>query len=306
TGRERVAVCGYHGWQDWYIGTTSRRAGVPKAVCGLSHPFAYNDFDALDRLLSSHRGEFAAVIMEPVNFYWPSEGYLEGVKRLTHAQGSVLIFDEICTGFHLGLGGAQKLFGVTPDLATFGKAIGNGYPISCIVGRRDVMRTFEDVFVSFTFAGDVAAMAAALTVLDILEHTDAYARMESAGRRLADGAKALAEEAGLGGRLTAAEARRWRHDEHQTRCSGSAGGTARATRHRAGALCPLRPSGNLRDNRVRRPGRLQRLSSEGIQGRAHRLDRPEASARRAGGEPPRPIPVRLHHSFLGGEGLDVH
>jgi len=93
------------------------------------------------------------------------------------------------------------LFGVTPDLATFGKAIGNGYPISCIVGRRDVMRTFEDVFVSFTFAGDVAAMAAALTVLDILEHTDAYARMESAGRRLADGAKALAEEAGLGGRF---------------------------------------------------------------------------------------------------------
>ena len=201
TGRERVAVCGYHGWQDWYIGTTSRRAGVPTAVCELSHPFAYNDLEALDRLLSSHRGEFAAVIMEPFNFYWPSEGYLEGVKRLTHAHGALLIFDEICTGFHLGLGGAQKLFGVTPDLATFGKAIGNGYPISCIVGRRDVMRTFEDVFVSFTFAGDVAAMAAALTVLDILEHTDAYARMESAGRRLADGAKALAEEAGLGGRF---------------------------------------------------------------------------------------------------------
>lgn len=201
TGRERVAICGYHGWQDWYIGTTSRNAGVPKAVQDLSHTFPYNDLEALDRLLSSHPGEFAAVIMEPFNFTWPKDGYLAGVKELAHKHGALLIFDEICTGFHLGLGGAQKMFEVIPDLATFGKAMGNGYPISCIVGRRDVMELFDEVFVSFTFAGDVAAMAAANAVLDVLEQGDAYARMEYAGQALADGSRAFADQAGLGARF---------------------------------------------------------------------------------------------------------
>jgi glutamate-1-semialdehyde 2,1-aminomutase/spore coat polysaccharide biosynthesis protein SpsF len=201
TTRDRVALCGYHGWQDWYIGTTSRRVGVPEAVCALSHPFPYNDLPALERLLASHRGEFACVIMEPFNFIAPHDGYLEGVKELAHEHGALLIFDEICSGFHFGLGGAQKLFGVTPDLATLGKAMGNGYPISCIVGRRDVMRIFEDAFFSFTFAGDTAAMAAAMVVLDVLEHTDAYARLEAAGRELSDGTVALAQCAGLGDRF---------------------------------------------------------------------------------------------------------
>ena len=197
TGRDHVAVCGYHGWQDWFIGTTSRSAGVPKAVCELAHPFPYNDSDALETLLASKPDQFAAVIMEPVNFNWPDQGYLEKVKEIVHRNGAILIFDEICSGFHFGLGGAQKLFGVTPDLATFGKAIGNGWPISCIVGRRDVMKIFEDAFVSFTFAGDVSAMAAAMKVLDILESGDAYARMTAAGTKLFDGARVMAAAAGL-------------------------------------------------------------------------------------------------------------
>ncbi|HEV2145982.1 MAG TPA: aminotransferase class III-fold pyridoxal phosphate-dependent enzyme [Longimicrobiaceae bacterium] len=201
TGRERVATCGYHGWQDWFIGTTSRTAGVPAAVRELAHPFAYNDVEALDRVLSAHPGEFAAVIMEPFNFYEPAPGYLEGVKELARRHGALLIFDEICTGFHMGLGGAQTMFGVTPDLATFGKAMGNGYPISCIAGRRDVMAVFDEVFVSFTFAGDAASMAAAVAVLDQLEHTDALDRLQAAGRRLADGMHALAAEAGLAERF---------------------------------------------------------------------------------------------------------
>ena len=197
TGRERVASCGYHGWQDWYIGSTTRNAGVPQAVCALTTPFPYNDLPKLDALLSSHPGEFAAVIMEPFNFTEPAPGFLEGVKALTHAHGALLIFDEICCGFHFGLGGVQKLSGVTPDLACFGKAMGNGFPISCIVGRADVMKVFEEIFVSFTFAGEVASMAAAMKVLDILENTDALARMESNGRILQDGFNALAKLAGL-------------------------------------------------------------------------------------------------------------
>lgn len=201
TRRDRVACCGYHGWQDWYIGATSRDAGIPSAVKNLIHPFSYNDAEGLDRLLGSHPGQFAAVIMEPVNFHWPSQGYLEAVREITTRHGALLIFDEICSGFHFGLGGAQQLFGVEPDLATFGKAMGNGYPISCVVGRADVMRTFEDAFVSFTFAGDSAAMAAAMTVLDVLEHSDAYDKMTAAGSRLKDGATAMAGLAGLSTRF---------------------------------------------------------------------------------------------------------
>jgi glutamate-1-semialdehyde 2,1-aminomutase/spore coat polysaccharide biosynthesis protein SpsF len=209
TKRDRVAICGYHGWHDWYIGTTSRFAGVPGAVRDLSHTFPYNDLEALDKVLASHPDEFAAVIMEPFNFVWPSEGYLAGVKEIAHKHGAILIFDEICTGFHFGLGGAQKMFGVVPDLATFGKAMGNGYAISCVVGRRDIMQIFNDIFMSFTFAGDVSAMAAANAVLDVLEKGDAYARMDAAATAMADGARVLADLSGLGDRFITQGHKNW-------------------------------------------------------------------------------------------------
>jgi glutamate-1-semialdehyde aminotransferase/spore coat polysaccharide biosynthesis protein SpsF (cytidylyltransferase family)/predicted dehydrogenase len=201
TGRERIACCGYHGWQDWYIGSTTRNAGVPEAVRELTHPFVYNDLGSLQRLLAEHQGEFAAIIMEPVNFWPPATGFLEGVKKLSQEHGSLLIFDEICTGFHFGLGGAQKRFGVTPDLACFGKAMGNGFPIACVVGRSDAMQVFEEIFFSFTFGGEVASMAAAMKVLDVLETTDALARMDANGRLLQEGLNALTKEAALENRI---------------------------------------------------------------------------------------------------------
>ena len=197
TGRERIACCGYHGWQDWFIGSTTRNAGVPGAVRALTHAFVYNDLGSLQNLLSAHPGEFAAVIMEPVNFWPPAGGFLEGVKALAQQHGALLIFDEICSGFHFGLGGAQKKFGVTPDLACFGKAMGNGFPISCVVGRADAMKVFEDIFFSFTFGGEVASMAAAIKVLDVLETTDALGRIEANGRVLQEGLNVIAKEAGL-------------------------------------------------------------------------------------------------------------
>ena len=197
TNRDRVACCGYHGWQDWYIGSTMRHRGVPADVRALTHSFPYNNLPELEKILSAHPGQFAAVVMEAVNFVEPAPGYLQGVKDLAHKHGALLIFDEICTGFHLGLGGAQKKLGVTPDLACFGKAMGNGFPISCIVGRADVMSIFTEIFCSFTFGGETAAIAASLKVLDILEHTDALMRIEANGRRLQDGFNALAKQAGL-------------------------------------------------------------------------------------------------------------
>jgi glutamate-1-semialdehyde aminotransferase/spore coat polysaccharide biosynthesis protein SpsF (cytidylyltransferase family) len=209
TLRDRIACCGYHGWQDWYIGSTTRNAGVPPAVRQLTHPFTYNDLSGLEKLFNEHPGEFAAVIMEPTNFVDPAPGFLAGVKKLAHKHGALLIFDEICTGFHFGLGGAQKLFGVTPDLACFGKAMGNGFPIACVLGRADVMCIFSEIFYSFTFAGEVASMAAAMKVLDILESTDALARIEANGRTLQDGVNAMAKEAGLGARIKAIGHSQW-------------------------------------------------------------------------------------------------
>jgi glutamate-1-semialdehyde aminotransferase/spore coat polysaccharide biosynthesis protein SpsF (cytidylyltransferase family) len=202
TARERIACCGYHGWQDWYIGSTTRNAGVPAAVRALTHTFPYNDLPALEALLAGHPGEFAAVIMEPVNFVEPAAGYLQGVKELARRHGALLIFDEICSGFHFGLGGAQKRYNVIPDMACFGKAMGNGFPIACVAGRAEVMKVFEEIFFSFTFGGEVASIAAALKVLDMLEHTDALVCMEANGRVLQDGFNALANFAGLADRLS--------------------------------------------------------------------------------------------------------
>ncbi len=201
TGRDRIACCGYHGWQDWFIGSTTRNAGVPQAVRDLTHPFPYNDLAALAALLEKHAGEFAAVIMEPVNFTKPLPGYLEGVKELAHRHGALLVFDEICSGFHFGLGGAQKKFGVTPDLSCFGKAMGNGFPIASLVGRAEVMRICEEVFFSFTLGGEVASMAAAMKVLDVLEQTDALARMEANGKRIQDGLNLFSRKCGLQSRI---------------------------------------------------------------------------------------------------------
>ena len=209
TKRERIACCGYHGWQDWFIGSTTRHAGVPGAVRALTHPFPYNDLAALEALLGQHPGEFATVIMEPVNFTEPQPGFLEGVKELAHRHGALLIFDEICCGFHFGLGGAQKQLGVTPDRACFGKAMGNGFPIACVLGRREVMRTFDEIFFSFTLGGEVASLAAAMKVLDILEHTDALARLTAQGRRMQDGVNALAKRAGLENRIVCAGRPSW-------------------------------------------------------------------------------------------------
>lgn len=187
TGRDRIAVCGYHGWQDWYIGSTARHRGVPQAVRDLTHTFAYNDLDNLERLLLAHPGEFAAVILEPMNVAEPLPGYLEGVARLTHCHGALLVFDETITGFRYADGGAQELFGVTPDLATFGKGLANGYPVSAVAGRRDLMRLMEEIFFSFTFGGETLSLAASAATLDKLRRCNVTSHLAALGKRLMHG-----------------------------------------------------------------------------------------------------------------------
>ena len=199
TGREHVAACGYHGWQDWYIGATTRHRGVPAAVRELTHLFAYNDAGSLQRLFDTHPGEIAAVIMEPVGVVEPVNGFLEQVAALTRGHGAVLIYDEVVTSFRIALGGAMEHYRVTPDLACIGKAMANGFPVSAVVGRRDLMQVFDEIFFSFTFGGEALSLAAARATITKLRDAEVIPHLWRQGRRLQDGYNALAAEVGLAG-----------------------------------------------------------------------------------------------------------
>lgn len=201
TGREHVAVCGYHGWQDWYIGSTTRNKGVPKAVQALTHKFTYNDLASLDALFDAYPGGIAAVILEPMNVAAPVPGFLAGVRERCTRHGALLIFDETITGFRFANGGAQQYFGVTPDLATFGKGLANGYPLSALAGPRALMREMEEIFFSFTFGGETLSLAAAQATLNRLMREPALATLAQRGERLQRGLIALVERYALGDTL---------------------------------------------------------------------------------------------------------
>lgn len=194
TGRDHVLVCGYHGWHDWYIGSTTRNLGVPEAVRDLTHTFTYNDIDSLEALFEQYPNQVAAVIMEPMNIAWPEEGFLQAVKELTHSQGALLIFDETITGFRFSAGGAQEYFGVTPDLATLGKGMANGFPLSALAGRKDLLMKMEDIFVSGTFGGETLSLAAAKTVMEKIRDTDVLEHINRIGKRVLDEVPLLIEK----------------------------------------------------------------------------------------------------------------
>ena len=195
TGRDKVLCCGYHGWHDWYIGTTSRRAGVPLASRGLTEVFPYNDLFSLLEMLDE---QTACVILEPMIFERPDPDYLRVLKRACEAAGALLIFDEMWTGFRAALGGAQQRFDVTADLACFSKAVANGMPLSVLSGRADVMRLLEeDVFFFTTFGGEALSLAAAKATIEALRDFDVPAWLEASGRQLIDGYNALAAKHGL-------------------------------------------------------------------------------------------------------------
>jgi glutamate-1-semialdehyde 2,1-aminomutase len=186
TGKNRVAICGYHGWQDWYIGITARNLGVPKEVSGLSLTFNYNDLDSLVNLFESH-DDIGSVILEPMAAVYPNDKFLIGVRELCDKHGAILIFDEMITGFRLHRGGAQALFGITPDLSTFGKGMANGMPVSAIVGRKDIMEYMDKIFFSGTFGGETLSLAAASCVLDKYINYPITEHFYTMGKSLTDG-----------------------------------------------------------------------------------------------------------------------
>lgn len=197
TGREHVAVCGYHGWHDWYIGSTTRNLGVPKSTQKLTHKFEYNNIESLKKIFDTNKNQVAAVILEPMNFFEPKDNFLEKVKELTHKNGALLIFDEIITGFRYSMGGAQKLFGVTPDLASFGKSMANGMPISALVGKREYMEIINDIFYSFTSGGEALSLAAAIATIKEMEKKSVLSYIWKKGKYLQDKTNKLLAENGL-------------------------------------------------------------------------------------------------------------
>ena len=182
TGKEHIAVCGYHGWQDWYIGSTTRDLGVPQSVKELTHKFEYNNIESLEKIFQEQK--LACVIMEPMNIEYPKDDFLKGVKELAHKNNALFIFDETITGFRYSLGGAQELFGVTPDLATFGKGMTNGYPLSAVVGSNKVMQKVEDIFFSGTFGGETLSLAAVSAVIKKYESQNVPKYLEEIGTYL--------------------------------------------------------------------------------------------------------------------------
>ena len=192
TGRERILCSGYHGWHDWYIGTTSRRRGVPEGTRALTTSFPHNDPRALLELLDDR---VACVILEPVLFEEPQRDFLPALRRACTDVGALLIFDEMWTGFRVALGGAQERYDVTADLACYSKAVANGMPLSVLTGRADVMRALEDdVFFYTTFGGEALSLAAAKATLSELREQRVPDVLRAQGARLKDGYNRLASQ----------------------------------------------------------------------------------------------------------------
>jgi glutamate-1-semialdehyde 2,1-aminomutase len=197
SGRDRVAICGYHGWHDWYLAANLGDetgldghllpgldpAGVPRGLQGTVLPFRYNRLDELEALVRRHP-DLGVIKMEVSRNEGPAEGFLEGVRRLANDHGIVLIFDECTSGFREAFGGLHKLYGVEPDVAMFGKALGNGYAITAVVGRRDVMEAAQRSFISSTFWTERIGPSAALRTLAVMERDRSWETITQTGRQI--------------------------------------------------------------------------------------------------------------------------
>lgn len=209
TGRDMIAICGDHPFfstSDWFIGTTDMNAGIPDAIRNLVVKFSYNDLASLEGLFDKYHGQVACVVMEAARTDEPKQGYLEAVKALTHKHGAVLIFDEMITGFRWHLRGAQHVYGVTADLCTFGKALANGFSVSALAGRRELMRLGgnehdrERVFLlSTTHGAETHELAAALATMRVYLEDPVIDTLYARGDQLRTGLDKVIATSGVQG-----------------------------------------------------------------------------------------------------------
>ncbi|MCR9191724.1 MAG: aminotransferase class III-fold pyridoxal phosphate-dependent enzyme [Gammaproteobacteria bacterium] len=205
-GKDKVAVCGYHGWHDWYLaanlsGDASLAGhllpglepnGVPDNLQDTVYPFNYNRFDELEALIQKH--DIGIIKMEVSRNQGPAPGFLEKVRQLANDKDIILIFDECTSGFRQTLGGLHKLYGVEPDMAMFGKAMGNGYAITAILGRRDIMEAAQTSFISSTFWTERIGPTAALKTLEVMEQLKSWDLITAIGNQIKQGWQNLAEK----------------------------------------------------------------------------------------------------------------
>ena len=181
TKKDIILFCGYHGWHDWYLSAniSNKNAlndqhiagleplGVPSGLAGTNLPFHYNNIDEFNALMEKHKGNIAAVVMEPIRNDYPADGFLLKIREATRKFGIVLVFDEITAGFRLCTGGSHKILEIEPDIAVFAKGMTNGYPLSAVVGRREVMEASQGTFISSTFFTERIAFAATLKNIEL-------------------------------------------------------------------------------------------------------------------------------------------
>lgn len=209
SGKDKVAVCGYHGWHDWYLsanlGDDENLAGhllpglepngVPRNLRGTVFPFNYNNFAELEALVNAH--DIGVIKMEVVRNKGPEDGFLHKVRQLATERGIVLIFDECTSGFRESFGGLHKLHGVEPDMAMFGKALGNGYAITATIGRREIMEAAQSTFISSTFWTERIGPSAALKTLEVMERIRSWETITTTGLQIRAHWQRLADKHGL-------------------------------------------------------------------------------------------------------------
>jgi glutamate-1-semialdehyde aminotransferase len=206
TGRDQIAFSGYHGWHDWYLSVNLAGEGlaghllpglepngVPKGLARTAHPFAYGDLNALRRIADERGGQIAAIVMEPVRQSGPAPGFLEGVRAIANRIGAVLIFDEITSGFRVVSGGAHLELGVQPDMATFAKAMSNGFAMAAVLGRRSIMEAVGKTFISSAFFTERVGPVAALATVEKHRRINAGPTLVAIGRRVQEGWRRAAE-----------------------------------------------------------------------------------------------------------------
>ncbi|MCA9041169.1 MAG: aminotransferase class III-fold pyridoxal phosphate-dependent enzyme [Planctomycetaceae bacterium] len=211
TDRSLIAFCGYHGWHDWYLAANRQKKsdrdalqghllpgllpnGVPEELAGTAIPFQYNQLDQLETIFKKEGSRLAAVVMEPTRYSPPEPGYLEQVRNLCHQNGSLLVIDEITAGWRMHYGGAHLKYDLEPDIAVFGKALGNGHPMTAIIGTRAAMQAAQETFISSTYWTEAVGPAAALATLNRMKETNLATELELRGQELRSGILPIAEQ----------------------------------------------------------------------------------------------------------------
>ena len=211
TGRDKVAICGYHGWHDWYISTNLssdknldghllpglQPNGVPRGLAGTTLPFQYNNIEQLEQLIKDNKDQVAAIKMEVSRNEGPKDNFLLKVRELATENNIILIFDECTSGFRESFGGLHKIYGVDPDLAIFGKALGNGYAITACIGREEVMQAAQKTFISSTFWTERIGPTAALKTLEIMERERSWEYITDLGKYVSSQWKQISEKHSL-------------------------------------------------------------------------------------------------------------